>query len=128
MQQYADNSPSSSTSMMHMYIFYIFFNSSKYRIQRHRDIHSDNSKDFRKTQTRLQLHYSAPTSLSTPPLDLESGYLNDMLLTERNRLDASMSNADSVLKAAFETRDELDRQRREVFESRNRTRGISRKF
>ncbi|KAJ3274859.1 Golgi SNAP receptor complex member 1, partial [Blyttiomyces sp. JEL0837] len=103
-------SSSSNPSMMHM-------------LQRHRDILYDYSKEFKRTKSNIASARDHAELLSSVREDInmyKNTSMQDYLLTERNKIDGSHNMADQVLEQAYETRDQLDSQRRMLFNSRSR--------
>ncbi|KAJ3414281.1 Golgi SNAP receptor complex member 1, partial [Chytridiales sp. JEL 0842] len=113
MASYLDNLPPtapSNPSMMHV-------------LQRHRDVLFDYSKEFKRTKANIQSAREHSELLSSVREDINSykhSNMQDYMLQERGKIDNSHSMADMVLEQAYETRENLDSQRKQLFGARTR--------
>lgn len=94
---------STNPSMMHM-------------LQRHRDILYDYSKEFKKTKANIQAAKNHSDLLSSVREDISSfksgaSSETDYFLSERGRIESSHRMTDMVIEQAYETREEMGRQR-----------------
>ncbi|KAH8925524.1 V-snare-domain-containing protein [Atractiella rhizophila] len=83
-------------------------------VQRHREIHQDYVRDFKRTQTSLKEAEARANLLGSVREEIsafKSSSASDMLLNERSRIDSSDRLMDDVLNQAYETRAEFSRQR-----------------
>lgn len=107
MAAYLDGPNPTNPSMMHM-------------LQRHRDILYDYTREFKKTKANIQSSREHADLLSSVREDISSfrsgaSSGQDMLLTERGRIDNSNRLADQILEQAYETKDSLKSQRGVLF-------------
>ncbi|KAJ1558304.1 hypothetical protein HK405_013984, partial [Cladochytrium tenue] len=104
---------SANPSMMHM-------------LQRHRDILYDYSKEFKRTKSNLSAARDHAQLLGGGSMDdhpFRNSSAQEYLLSERNKIDGAHGMADQVLEQAYETREQLDAQRRMLQGSRTRLGG-----
>jgi len=82
-------------------------------IQRHRDVHHDNIREFRRTKAGVKQALDQMNLLSgvRNDIDARKSSAADMLLTERGRIDSSHQMTDEILEQAYETRADFGRQR-----------------
>ncbi|RIA90332.1 hypothetical protein C1645_797081 [Glomus cerebriforme] len=107
-------------SMMHM-------------LQRHRDILYDYSKEFKKTKANIQAAKNHSDLLSSVREDISSfksgvSSETDYFLSERGRVESSHRMTDMIIEQAYETREEIGRQRSTLLNINSRMNRLSNMF
>ncbi|CAB4404072.1 unnamed protein product [Rhizophagus irregularis] len=107
-------------SMMHM-------------LQRHRDILYDYSKEFKKTKANIQAaknHSDLLNSVREDISSFKSGISSetDYFLGERGRIESSHRMTDMIIEQAYETREEIGRQRNILLNMNNRMNRLTNMF
>ncbi|TFK19985.1 V-snare-domain-containing protein [Coprinopsis marcescibilis] len=82
-------------------------------IQRHRELHQDNMREFRRTKSNVKTAFDQANLLSGVRNDIDAykSSAADSLLAERGRIDSSHQMTDSMIDQAYEMRSEFSRQR-----------------
>jgi len=95
-------------------------------IQRHRDVHQDNIREFRRTKASVKQALDQINLLSgvRNDIDAHKSSAADMLLTERGRIDSSHQMTDEILEQAYETRADFSRQRTTITGINSRMAGV----
>ncbi|GES86244.1 Golgi SNAP receptor complex member 1-like [Rhizophagus clarus] len=107
-------------SMMHM-------------LQRHRDILYDYSKEFKKTKANIQAAKNHSDLLSSVREDISSfksgiSSETDYFLGERGRIESSHRMTDMIIEQAYETREEIGRQRNILLNMNSRMNRLTNMF
>lgn len=95
-------------------------------IQRHRDVHQDNIREFRRTKASVKQALDQMNLLSgvRNDIDAHKSSAADMLLAERGRIDSSHQMTDEILEQAYETRADFSRQRNTITGINTRMAGV----
>ncbi|KAF9650530.1 V-snare-domain-containing protein [Thelephora ganbajun] len=95
-------------------------------IQRHRDVHQDNVREFRRTKASVKQALDQMNLLSgvRNDIDAHKSSAADMLLAERGRIDSSHQMTDEILEQAYETRADFARQRTTIAGINTRMAGV----
>lgn len=95
-------------------------------IQRHRDVHQDNIREFRRTKASVKQALDQMNLLSgvRNDIDAHKSSAADMLLAERGRIDSSHQMTDEILEQAYETRADFSRQRTTITGINTRMAGV----
>jgi len=95
-------------------------------IQRHRDVHQDNIREFRRTKASVKQALDQMNLLSgvRNDIDAHKSSAADMLLAERGRIDSSHQMTDEILEQAYETRADFSRQRTTITGINTRMTGV----
>jgi len=95
-------------------------------IQRHRDVHQDNIREFRRTKASVKQALDQINLLSgvRNDIDAHKSSAADMLLAERGRIDSSHQMTDEILEQAYETRADFSRQRATITGINTRMTGV----
>ncbi|KAF5323546.1 hypothetical protein D9611_005612 [Ephemerocybe angulata] len=82
-------------------------------IQRHRELHRDNVREFNRTKSNVKNALDQANLLSGVRNDIDAykSSAADSLLAERGRIDSSHRMTDDIIEQAYETRSEFSRQR-----------------